>query len=125
MNFQSRRRARRGASLTPMVDVVFLLLFFFMLASRFGSDVGLPVTLGGAGTDWTGPPRLVDVLPQGVRLNGIPVELADLPAALDALMAVRTEPVVVAPRDGARTGDLVAAIDALRGAGFSRLVLAR
>ncbi|NSY41645.1 biopolymer transporter ExbD, partial [Leisingera sp. ANG59] len=28
-------------SLTPMIDVVFLLLVFFMLASRFGMDTVL------------------------------------------------------------------------------------
>ena len=34
-------RPRRKPSLTPMIDVVFLLLVFFMLAARFGQDVGL------------------------------------------------------------------------------------
>ncbi|WP_296645235.1 ExbD/TolR family protein, partial [Roseinatronobacter sp.] len=36
-------RPTRKPSLTPMIDVVFLLLVFFMLASRFGHDMHLPL----------------------------------------------------------------------------------
>ena len=39
-------RPRRKPSLTPMIDVVFLLLVFFMLASRFGQDNILPLVAG-------------------------------------------------------------------------------
>ena len=63
-------RSRRKPSLTPMIDVVFLLLVFFMLASRFGSDALVPLSLGGSGDTYSGPPRLIDVLPEGQRLNG-------------------------------------------------------
>lgn len=43
---QARRRRRRGPApmslnLTPMIDTVFNLLFFFMIASRFGAIEGL------------------------------------------------------------------------------------
>ena len=36
--FQPEQRKSRGLSLTPLIDVVFLLLIFFMLASRFSLD---------------------------------------------------------------------------------------
>ena len=49
-------RSRRKPSLTPMIDVVFLLLVFFMLASRFGSDALVPLSLGGSGDTYSGPP---------------------------------------------------------------------
>jgi biopolymer transport protein ExbD len=43
------RRRHRGLSLTlnltPMIDVVFLLLFFFLVASRFGVEGMLPARL--------------------------------------------------------------------------------
>ena len=45
---QSRRRT---PSLTPMIDVVFLLLVFFMLASRFGVDMEIPLNLAGQGAE--------------------------------------------------------------------------
>ena len=61
-------RKPRRPSLTPMIDVVFLLLVFFMLASRFGSEEALPLPLAGGGGTWSGPPRLVEIpadLPPG------------------------------------------------------------
>ncbi|MDX1763608.1 MAG: biopolymer transporter ExbD [bacterium] len=43
-----RRRERLEIAITPLIDIVFLLLIFFMLTSRFvvqeGIDVDLPVT---------------------------------------------------------------------------------
>ena len=38
---------RRRIGLTPMIDVVFLLLVFFMLAARFGGTDAIPLTLTG------------------------------------------------------------------------------
>lgn len=48
------RRHPRRMSLTPMIDVMFLLLIFFMPASPFGTDAVLPIIAEaeGAGTDW-------------------------------------------------------------------------
>ena len=56
-------RARRRISLTPMIDVVFLLLVFFMLAARFGQEQAIPLAIGAGAGDWDGPPRLIDILP--------------------------------------------------------------
>jgi biopolymer transport protein ExbD len=49
-SFHERYRRRRGSisialNLTPMIDVVFLLLFFFLVASRFGVEGMLPARL--------------------------------------------------------------------------------
>ena len=64
-------RARRRPSLTPMIDVVFLLLVFFLLAARFGVEGALDLRLAGGGTDaWQGPPRLVQIEAETLRLNG-------------------------------------------------------
>jgi len=125
MRLARRGTLRRGANLTPMVDVVFLLLFFFMLASRFGPDEGLTLALGGGGGTWSGPPRLVGVGPEGVTLNGVGTDAAGLPAALGRLVTSEADPVVISPREGAGTGDLVAVIDLLQEAGFTGLVIVR
>lgn len=124
-------RPRRRPSLTPMIDVVFLLLVFFMLASRFGQETVLELAIaGGPGAAWQGPPRLVEVgaeTAQGtasgmVALNGVPVALADLPAALAPLMQAPSDPVVVRARKGA-VQDLVSVLAGLRAAGLGNLVL--
>lgn len=60
--FLGAARRRHKPSLTPMIDVVFLLLVFFMLASRFGQDVAIDLPLGVASDrPYQGPPRLIDV----------------------------------------------------------------
>lgn len=72
-------RPRRRPGLTPMIDVVFLLLVFFMLASRFGQYRALPLSAGGGTTLCSGPPRLVDIGAEDLRWNGVAVSL-DAPA---------------------------------------------
>ncbi|MBC7145520.1 MAG: biopolymer transporter ExbD [Thioclava marina] len=118
-------RPRRRPALTPMIDVVFLLLVFFMLASRFGVERTLDLTLGGGGAqaEWSGPPRLVDIGTDGaLALNGQPVALSDLAADLAPLMEAATDPVVLRPKGG-DLGAVTQVLDALRGAGLTQLVL--
>jgi biopolymer transport protein ExbD len=119
------RRHPRRMSLTPMVDVVFLLLIFFMLASRFGMDAVLPIAGGaeGAATEWQGAPRLVDVTPDGLRLNGAPVAQGDLVAALTDLMPETGGAVILRPQDEADLQRLVDVMDLLRAGGLPDLIL--
>ena len=115
---------RRRASLTPMIDVVFLLLVFFMLAARFGMPQVLPVTLGGGGgAAYDGPPRLVTVLPQGLLLNGTPVAAAELLDRLAPLMATPGDMVVLRAGEEAEVQRLVETMAALRAAGLTNLAV--
>ncbi|MDP2062521.1 MAG: biopolymer transporter ExbD [Phaeovulum sp.] len=121
-----QRRARRRASLTPMIDVVFLLLVFFMLASRFGSEAGLTLAVAnpGQGAAWSGPPRLVEIAEGGALwLNGVPLAPEALAGALAALMQRPGDAVVLRARDGAEVQDLVSVAEALHAAGLTRLML--
>lgn len=45
MHFEGRRKAGQGINLTPLIDVVFLLLIFFMLTSHFVRDEAIPLDL--------------------------------------------------------------------------------
>ncbi|MDD8024207.1 MAG: biopolymer transporter ExbD [Paracoccaceae bacterium] len=116
-------RVRRRPSLTPMIDVVFLLLVFFMLASRFGHEAEQPLALAAApGGQWQGPPRLIDLEDGGLRLNGVAVPSADLLAQLAPLMATPTDPVILRARGGT-VQDLVTLSETLRDAGITQLVV--
>lgn len=119
-----RRRARR-MSLTPMIDVVFLLLIFFMLASRFGMDAVLPIAGGVEGTagDWQGAPRLVDIAPAELLLNGAAIAPEALPEALAPLLPDAASPVILRPREGADLQRLVDVMDLLTAAGLKNLIL--
>ncbi|MEM1429099.1 MAG: biopolymer transporter ExbD [Pseudomonadota bacterium] len=124
LQFGARRRPRRP-SLTPMIDVVFLLLVFFMLAARFGVDAVLPLTLAGTSGEarYEGPPRVVDVLPEDLRLNGAAIPEATLSDALSALMQTPDDVIVVRAADGAVLQRVVDTMRALRTAGFGVFVL--
>ena len=105
-----------------MIDVVFLLLVFFMLAARFGVTDAIPVTLsGGAAQPYDGPPRLLSVLPDGLRINGI--ETTDPVAALSPLMKSDDDIILLRPRDGASVQHLLDTMGLLRTAGWSNLVV--
>ncbi|QIE57825.1 biopolymer transporter ExbD [Pikeienuella piscinae] len=114
---------RRRPSLTPMIDVVFLLLVFFMLAARFGLDQTIPLPLAGSSGDWSGPPRLVDIRPDGLTLNGAPVAGDELASALAPLTATPDDTIVLRARDGADVQRLIDVAERLTEAGFSALVL--
>ncbi|MCE0504015.1 MULTISPECIES: ExbD/TolR family protein [unclassified Roseivivax] len=116
---------RRRPSLTPMIDVVFLLLVFFMLASRFGTELQLPLATAGGGPEarWSGPPRLVEVAPEALRLNGTALALDALPGALEPLVESPADTVILRPAAGAELQRLVAVMEHLGAAGFGNLVL--
>jgi len=124
MNFAPARKYRRKPSLTPMIDVVFLLLVFFMLASRFGIENVLPMPLAsGAANDDT-MPKLLDISPDGLRLNGIARSPEQVILELGALTRSRADTIVLRSRDGASVQRIVTVSQMLQQAGFSSLVLA-
>lgn len=125
MTFLDSPRKARKPSLTPLIDVVFLLLVFFMLASRFGTEVMLTMPLAGSGgaTPYAGPPRLVDIAPDHLRLNGRDIGEAALAAGLAGLVTAPGDAIVLRGRDGADLQRVIAVSEGLRAAGFTGLVL--
>ncbi|MBU2936080.1 MULTISPECIES: ExbD/TolR family protein [Pacificibacter] len=116
-------KPRRKPNLTPMIDVVFLLLVFFMLASRFGADRALPLTVTGSGGSYNGPPRLVELVANEVRLNGVVMSQDELIETLQTLTESGEDAIILRARDEANLQALVHVMDGLTAAGFSRLVL--
>jgi biopolymer transport protein ExbD len=115
-------------NLTSMIDVVFLLIIFFMVATRFSElerniDVAVP-EVSQAG-DTLPPPRplVVAVLADGhMELDGQPVTPAELTAQLAAARARQGDPSVVIRGDAQCTfQDVAAALAACREANISEL----
>ncbi|KUP91492.1 ExbD/TolR family protein [Tritonibacter horizontis] len=117
------QRPRRKPSLTPMIDVVFLLLVFFMLASRFGVDAALSLPLAAGGGDYSGPPRLIDVAPTQLFLNGRPVAETGLTAALLPLVETKSDVLILRGKEGADLQRIVTLTEMLRSEGFTSVVL--
>lgn len=116
-------RSRKRPSLTPMIDVVFLLLVFFMLAARFGAEGAVAMATGGGSAVWQGAPRLVEFAPGAYWLNGAPIAADALPAGLRALMPDLDAPIVLRPRLGADAQALIDLSERLRDAGLTRLIV--
>jgi biopolymer transport protein ExbD len=106
-----------------MIDVVFLLLVFFMLASRFGQDNVLPLVAGVGAETWDGAPRLISVSDEGYALNGQEVQLDTVAGSLQPLMPDTASPVIVQATGDADLSALTALFDVLRAAGITNLVL--
>ena len=102
---------RRRPSLTPMIDVVFLLLIFFMLVARFGVDkvidINLPSALGQS-SQYEGPPRLVEIKSGNlVSLNGFDFPLDQLSSKLSELMPSPNALIILRSSAEANTQDLL------------------
>lgn len=122
--------ARRRAliSLTPLIDVVFILLIFFMLASSFldwrAIELKAPAQAA-AGASVEGA-LLVEVRSDSLRLSGETVSLDGLAARVAE--RIETEPdqrVLVRPASGVALQQAVAVLDRLKAAGVSELSLIR
>lgn len=117
-------RARRRPSLTPMIDVVFLLLVFFMLAARFGSENVLQLNTPGASTvEWVGPPRLITVTPRNALLNGLPVRTDTLASALAPMMQSLKDPVLIRATQDTDLQRLISVIEVLKNAGLTQILV--
>ena len=102
---------RRRPSLTPMIDVVFLLLIFFMLVARFGVDkvidINLPSALGQS-SQYEGAPRLVEIKSGNiVSLNGTQISLDQLSSKLSQLMPSPNALIILRSSVEANTQDLL------------------
>ena len=102
---------RRRPSLTPMIDVVFLLLIFFMLVARFGVDkvidINLPSALG-KNAQYEGAPRLVEIKSGNiVSLNGSEIPLEELSNNLSELMPSPDALIILRSSAEANTQDLL------------------
>ncbi len=120
----ARPQPRRRVSLTPMIDVVFLLLVFFMVAARFGHENSIALVAAGQdGSGYSGPPRLVEVTAGAPRLNGIETPLEALPGALGGLMAEPGDLVVLRAAPEADVQAVIDVLDALSRAGIGNVAV--
>nr|WP_254656323.1 biopolymer transporter ExbD [Jannaschia sp. CCS1] len=80
---------RRALSMTSLIDVIFLLLLFFMLTSTFTrfSEIQLSAAGSGTGGPTDAAPLFLTLAAETVSLNGTAVTLSALPSAIDAQRA--------------------------------------
>ncbi|MCQ0990460.1 ExbD/TolR family protein [Jiella marina] len=115
---RARKPARRFL-LTPLVDVIFLLVIFFAMSSRIAPFVTLPIATGGAEPAQAAPrgaakPAETLILSRGhVRTGGKTLTFEEFPAAARAMRAAGIDGVTLLPSRSATTQDVVDALQAL------------
>lgn len=132
MKFRRRRKPDSGINLTPLIDVVFLLLIFFMVTTTFTQETRLLISLPEAGGE------TVDAEPESLELtidkegnyalNGqslINRDIKTIMAALkDASAGNRDLPVVITADAESSHQAVVTAMDAAGKLGFNQLQIA-
>ena len=126
-SFAGPARRRNLVSLTPLIDVVFILLIFFMLVSNFMDwhAISLSTAEHAGSTDNAELlPIVVEFDQRGLQVAG---ELFELPALVDhlagELSASPQRPVLIRPAQGIVVQDVVTVLDRLTGAGISGISL--
>jgi biopolymer transport protein ExbD len=117
-----------GLSLTSLMDVMMLLLIFFLLASVFARPT-LEVDLPAAAHSRPEPERnqqlTISLNREGkIFVNRMPVPLDELPERItQALTRDRNTPVVVRADKECAFAHFVAVMDAAKGAGAAQLIV--
>lgn len=127
MRLEKGRRRKALINVTSLIDVVFLLLIFFVVTSTFLERPGINLTLPEAGSGETGVSVVtVRIVADGqVFVGDRPVALGDLARVLgESLRAEETTEVTLEADRSVPHGRVVAAMDAARRAGARGLVVA-
>lgn len=132
MKFRRQRREEMNVNLTPLIDVVFLLLIFFMVSTTFTRETQLSVDLPEAsGLAREEVDQQIEVLIDELgnyRVNGRPIvdsRMRTLQAAVYKIsQGDTTLPFIISADAQAAHEYVVRAMDAAGQMGFSRLSIA-
>jgi len=128
VNFGRHSQDDLTLDVTPLIDVVFLLLIFFMVTTTFASRSGIGVKLPEAQAKERPPGHVIELTltTKGeLFLDKEQVAAGDLAGALAAAARDHAGEVVVIRADAAvHHGRVVKAMDAARAAGFHKLAIA-
>ncbi len=132
MNFRpGRRRDEFGIDLMPLIDVVFLLLIFFLITTSFTRpreereiEVNLPSGVTGSEASSEEPVELVVTSEGDVRFEGEAPAGNTLEEQLKTLKEERPEAAIMLRGDTeAAHGKVVETLDAIKASGFQKVNL--
>ena len=129
MKFRSTRRPVVDVNLTPLIDVVFLLLIFFMVSTTFVKESQIDLTLPQASAEVRDDP--IERVEIAVSQDGtiyinqqalVNTQVTTIRAALTELKNEAEQPVVIISADAnASHQSVVDVMDAARQAGMYRI----
>ena len=129
MKFRRRFDIKSGIDLTPMIDIVFNLLIFFMVGTTIIEtpqiEISLPKSTSAVGAE-KNETIIISISKDGKQyINGYEVE--NLDNNLKELASTEGElekPVEIRSDEDVRTQVLISVIDSVKNAGFTRLSIA-
>ncbi len=129
MNLARRPLRKARIEIIPMIDTVFFLLVFFMMAALSMTVYrGFPVNLPRAASGQQARQENVTItVTKGgeIYLNKQPAPLGEIPRQLKALLAANPALTVIVNADqDVAHGRVVDVLDEVRGAGVARLAIA-
>ena len=137
MNFHPNKRPPLEINLTPMIDVVFLLLIFFMVSTTFTKETGLNLDLPEAKgdvttTDSAGITLLIDAkgkyfisTTENTKAQIVDPRITTLRNELITVMGNRPEtPLVISADNKTPHQFVIKALDTASQAGFKRIAFA-
>lgn len=116
---------RRRPSLTPIIDVVFLLLVFFMLASTFNVDkkVNLLSEIMNGSSNYDENPRLIEIKSDKLLINGVEADDNVAIKRLEEITQDLSQIIIVKVLADTSTQRMLDVIELLKSSGFSNLKL--
>ncbi|MEE4255309.1 MAG: biopolymer transporter ExbD [Desulfuromusa sp.] len=130
MGFRRKIKESPNVDLTPMIDVVFLLLIFFMISTTFIERPGLNINLPASSSEQINQNQKevqVYLAENGdIYLHRDKVTLDDFKLYLKSLSPVKTQKMtfLLMADKAARHGEVVQLMDAAKMAGFKNLAIA-
>ena len=129
MQFKKREHKRLSLDVTPLIDVIFLLLIFFMISTTFPDSPGIKVNLPFAETK--APPKVEKNLSIYITeknkmfINGVPVEEKTLKDSLIRAKNEMQQDLLIIKADGQVKHELVVYVmDSAKKAGIRKLSIA-
>lgn len=113
-------------NLTPMLDVVFIMLIFFIVTTSFIKESGVEIARPEASTASSRPNAelLVAITPEGaIWVDGEPVDAHRVGREVAALLGDEGAVVIQADR-ASTTGRLIEVMDRIRAAGVENIAVA-
>ena len=104
MRFRSKNEENFSFDLTPLVDVVFLLLIFFMVSTVFidfkrQMDISLPSSKSSAPSEVLGPVMVELTIDRQVFLNGEKINFKEFESALSRISASKKSAIIRADKN--------------------------
>ena len=121
MRFRSESEENFSLDLTPLVDVVFLLLIFFMVSTVFidfkrQMDISLPSSKSSAPSEVLGPVKVELTIDRRVFLNGEKINLKEFESALSRISPSKKKSAIIRADKNLPYGNVIKVMGMLQSA---------